>query len=339
MKLQRFSGNPILSPETKNAWESAVATNPGAWYDEQNDEVILLYRAAGDDPAHVIHFGLATSRDGYHFTRVSDKPVLSPSVDGFDAGCVEDPRIVKMGDWYYVTYAVRTFPPGQYWLPVAEQAYQREAAPADFPWILRENATATGLALTKDFKHWIRAGRITDPLLDDRDVMIFPEKIHGQYAMIHRPASWIGEEYGTDNPAMWIAFSDDLLSWKSSRLLAKAHFPWEGKKVGGSTPPIRTREGWLLLYHAVGVDQYYRIGAMLLDLDDPTIIRCRTYDSIFEPEKDYETKGYYNGVVFPCGAIVKNDTLMMYYGGADKYVGIATCKLDELVQYLLACPV
>ncbi len=115
MKLQRFEGNPILSPEPAHAWESLVATNPGAWYDPASGLVKLLYRAAGDDAEHRIHFGLAVSEDGYHFERTSDQPVFSPSEDGFDAGCVEDPRIVQLGDWLYITYAARPFPPGRYW--------------------------------------------------------------------------------------------------------------------------------------------------------------------------------------------------------------------------------
>jgi predicted GH43/DUF377 family glycosyl hydrolase len=105
MKLTRYEGNPILSPVANHWWESSVTTNPGAWYDQETKQVLMLYRAASNDDQHQIRFGLATSKDGYHFERDSDQPVFSPSLDGFDAGCVEDPRIVKMGDWYYVTYA------------------------------------------------------------------------------------------------------------------------------------------------------------------------------------------------------------------------------------------
>lgn len=100
MKLQRYEGNPILSPNPANEWESIVATNPGAWYDEDSKKVYLLYRAAGEDAEHKIYLGLAISKDGYHFERMSDRPVFSPSADGFDAGCVEDPRIIKMGEYY-----------------------------------------------------------------------------------------------------------------------------------------------------------------------------------------------------------------------------------------------
>lgn len=338
MKLTRYEGNPIISPLPGSDWESLVSTNPGAWYDEAEHKVRLIYRAAGDDEAHRIHFGLAESKDGYHFERVSDRPIFSPSLDGFDAGCVEDARIIKIGEWFYITYASRPFPPGRYWLNVDHQASFSASLPADFPWMLRNNQTSTGLALTKDFKTWIRPGRLTSPLVDDRDVILFPEKIKGRYVMLHRPMNWVGPEYGTEYPAMWISYADDLLQWQDSRLLARAEFEWENKKIGGNTPPIKTPHGWLTLYHAVGKEGHYRLGAMLLDLEDPSIIHYRSRDWLLQPEEWYETQGFYPGLCFPCGKVILGDTLFVYYGGADKYVGLATCKLDDLFDYLLSCP-
>lgn len=337
VKFERYAGNPILSPNPANAWESLVTTNPGAWYDEERGEVNMLYRAAGHDEEHVIHFGLARSKDGFHFERASDLPVFSPSLDGFDAGCVEDPRIVKMGEWYYVTYAARPFHVGKYWGGGTYRDWQR---PAEAPLLLRENATSTGLAMTRDFKSWIRAGRLSHPLLDDRDVILFPEKVGGKFVMLHRPCDWVGPQYGTEHPAIWISSSEDLLGnfGDHSRLLAKAQFPWECK-IGGSTPPIKTAHGWLTIYHAVGPDKYYRLGAFLLDLDDPSRVLYRTRDWLMQPEADYEIDGFYEGVVFPCGNVVIGDTLFLYYGGADRFVGVATCPLQQLIDYLLTCPV
>ncbi|HPY77825.1 MAG TPA: hypothetical protein PLQ45_08295 [Anaerohalosphaeraceae bacterium] len=339
MKLIRYKNNPILSPNPKNSWESFVTTNPGAWYDPDEGQVKMLYRAAGEDEEHVIRFGLAVSQNGYDFQRVSDRPVFGPSADGFDAGCVEDPRIVKMGSYYYITYAARFYPPGKYWL-VAGKPQKWKNSPSEFPYAVRENATATGLAITRDFKTWIRAGRMTHPLVDDRDVILFPEKIGGKFVMLHRPMDWTGPQYGTTDPAMWISFSEDLLVWSESTLLAKAEYDWE-YKIGGNTPPIRTRHGWLTLYHAVGEDRYYRLGAFLLDLNDPSKLTHRTRDWILQPEEPFETQGCYDGggVVFPCGKVVIKDTLFVYYGAADKYIGLATCKLNDLLDYLLKCPV
>ena len=96
MKLKKFAGNPILSPIPSNTWENLVVCNPAAWYED--GVFYLLYRAAGDDEDHLIHIGLATSKDGFEFSRVQDSPVLSPTIGSFDAGSVEDPRVVKFGD-------------------------------------------------------------------------------------------------------------------------------------------------------------------------------------------------------------------------------------------------
>ncbi len=192
--------------------------------------------------------------------------------------------------------------------------------------MLRTNATWTGLALTRDFREWIRLGPITHGLDDNRDVILFPEKVGGKFVLLHRPTNLFGPEYDLEHPAMWISFSDDLLNWKRGQVLAKGEFEWEGGKIGGNTPPIRTEHGWLTLYHAVGADGHYRLGAMLLDLENPAIVRYRTRDWLLQPEEWYELEGYYPGVCFPCGKVVIGDTLFVYYGGADKYVGLATCR-------------
>lgn len=331
MKLIKSQANPIIKPHPDHPWESLVTCNPGAWYEDGT--FYLLYRGAGHDEAHVIHLGLATSKDGIHFERVSNKPVLSPTPESFDSGCVEDPRIVKFGDLFYVTYAYRPFPPGQYWL---KKSYDHGWPLKEAPVGLQYNQTNTGLAISKDLKTFKKLGRITKHALDDRDVILFPEKINGKYVMLHRPVEWVGESYGTDVPSIWLAYSDDLMSWTDDVLLAKPEFTWELKKMGGSTPPLKTKHGWLVIYHGVSKeDGQYRVGAMLLDLHDPTKIISRLKHYIMEPEFPYETDGYYTGCVFPTGNVIVDDTLYVYYGGADRYVCVATCKLDELLNELL----
>lgn len=338
MKLKRYEGNPILSSKPENAWEDLAVFNPAAWYDEAKDEALLLYRAAESHPEYKCYFGLAKSKDGYEFERVSDEPALAPSGDAFDGATIQDPRMVKMGEWFYITYAARHYPFGQFWVSDSDR-YFPPPRPDEFPRYLRKNATLTGLLLTKDFQTFIRAGTLTDPLLDDRDVVLFPEKVGGKFVMLHRPLEWVGAEYGTDFPAIWISTADDLLGFRESKLLAKRQFDWEADKIGANTPPIKTEHGWLVLYHAVGADKFYRLGALLLDLEDPSQVRYRSRDWLMQPEEDYEIEGYYRGCVFPCGKVVIDGTLFVYYGAADKYVGLATCELQELVDYLLTCPI
>jgi len=144
MKLQRYKGNPVLSPNPNNSWENCVTTNPGAWYEESEGTVYMLYRAAGEDVEHKVYFGLAVSKNGYDFERVSDEPVLGPSENGFDAGCVEDARIVKFGEYYYVTYASRMFPPGQYWKKIHDRRYACPECPEEFPWSQPHNRKDSG---------------------------------------------------------------------------------------------------------------------------------------------------------------------------------------------------
>lgn len=332
MKLKKFEGNPILSPNPENTWENLVVCNPAACY--ENGKFYLLYRAAGNDKEHYIYIGLAESEDGFNFKRVSDKPVLSPTPNSFDAGSVEDPRIVKFDDEYYMTYAFRPYPPGRYW----ENAYDVIETPEHncfAPKCLRENVGNTALAVTKDFRHFKKIGRLTHPSLDDRDVIIFPEKINGKFYMLHRPKNYVGAEYGTDYPSIWIKASDDLMSWDvPSKLLLKGEAEWE-VKVGGNTPPIKTESGWLLLYHGVDKNFTYRVGACLLDLNDPTKVLYKTQHFIMEPETSFEKNGLYKwGVVFPTGAIVRNDELYVYYGASDQWCCVATCKLSELIDFV-----
>ena len=335
MKLQKYENNPVLTPNSANAWENLVTTNPGAWY--ENGTFYLLYRAAGNDKEHVIRFGLATSRDGFRFKRESDQPVFTPSQDGYDSGCVEDPRIVKFGENYYVTYAYRPFPPGEYW-KFADDEVLLPPSDCFTPLAVRRNLGNTALATTKDFRSWRRLGRLTSPCLDDRDVILFPEQVGGRYVMLHRPKEYIGEKYGPKFPAIWIKFSEDLLEWenKPSHLLIEGiEGTWE-EKIGGSTPPLKTDDGWLVLYHGVdcGGTGLYRVGALLLDLNDPLKVLARTPEPILEPEFDYETEGFYNGCVFPTGNVIVNDTLYVYYGAADRNVGVAVCPVSELLRHL-----
>jgi predicted GH43/DUF377 family glycosyl hydrolase len=169
---------------------------------------------------------------------------------------------------------------------------------------------------------------------------LFPERIGGKFALIHRPLEWVGPDYGTQEACAWISLADDLLGFPQapSRLLIKNKYPWEVYKLGVNTPPIRTPHGWFTLYHAVGQDRFYRLGALLLDLEDPSRVLHRTPHWLMEPDTDYEIEGFYRGVCFPCGTAVINGTLFVYYGGGDKYCAVATCPFDALLDHLRSCP-
>ena len=332
MKLVRCKQNPILKPNPANQWEELCVLNPAAIYNELDKKFYMIYRAAGNDKTHLIHLGLAISDDGVNFTRQSDNPLISGDPNGLDAGGCEDPRLVKMGDYFYLTYASRPFPPGQYWREDKEYfGFQPEYGPK----VLIYNNTLTHLAISKDLKKWKKLGPITDPHYDDRDVVIFPEKINGKFYMLSRAMERCGKGFPNKNPAIWLSFSDDLLNWDNYSLLMEGQTWWEDKKIGTSTAPLKTKDGWLVLYHGVSSkDDAYRVGAILLDLNDPTKIIARTKDYLLEPEEEYETNGYYNGCVFPTAIVPKDDMYYIYYGAGDKVICLATVKQDELLRYL-----
>jgi len=335
MKLTKYSGNPIISPNPSHQWENLATCNPGVVYDGKLFH--MLYRAAGDDEDHVIRFGYAVSEDGFHFKR-HPFPVFGPSMDGPDSGCVEDPRIHKFHDEYYITCAYRPMAPGKYWTFPHDVVRLPECGP-DAPSVYARNIANTGLAVTSDFRSFRRLGRITKPVLDDRDVIFFPEKIDENYVMIHRPKEYVGSRYGPEYPAIWLKCSDDLMDWEdkpSHLLMTGRNATWE-EKIGGSAPPILTDSGWLMLYHGVsdGGTSKYCVGAALLDKDNPLKIIAKSPIPILCPEEPYETQGLYNGCVFPVGNVVVDGTLFVYYGAADKYVGVATCPVQMLLDYLL----
>ncbi len=341
-KFQKYKNNPILRPHPDHQWENLCVLNPGVIYDEANQEFVMLYRAGGDEFEHYIRLGKAVSKDGFCFTRCSDKPNFDVDVNDADGGCVEDPRIVKMDDIYYITYASRAYYPGKYWIgPEKYYAqYDQVEKSLETPRFIHKNSTVTYLAMTRDFETYKRLGRITDARKDNRDVILFPEKVNGKYVRLSRPYKM--EVNGKKiNPSVFISFSDDLIEWDEEEFLFSGEQEWESEKVGGSCPPIRTPYGWLEIYHGVSNEpRTYHVGAVMLDLNDPRKILARTKTPLMSPEESYELETFldckgFPKVVFPCGNVVKDDVLYVYYGTGDMYVCVATASFSELCNYLM----
>ena len=334
MRFTKYANNPILTRNPSNQWEELCVLNPAVIYDDAKKQFVMLYRAAGNDKQHYIYIGLATSKDGIHFERQSDKPLIAPDVNGADGGGIEDPRLVKIEDYYFLTYASRPFAPGQYWREDKEYfGFQPKAGPK----VLIYNDTETHLAVSKDLVNWKKLGRITDSRQDDRDVVIFPEKVNGKYVKLSRAMYKCGKGFSNKKPAIWISFSEDLLEWpREETLLYQGIEDWEDAKVGASCPPVKTDKGWLFIYHGVSEkDKNYRVGAMLLDLKDPTKILARTKDFLMEPEFPFETDGFYSGCVFPTGIVEVKDEYYIYYGAGDQCICLATVKKQALLDELL----
>jgi len=175
--------------------------------------------------------------------------------------------------------------------------------------------------------NWAKPVLISHPGEDDKDACLFPEKIRGEYVIIHRAGDEIDLSFHSN-----LHFGDS--NWlEEYRWIAPRKGMWDSKKVGIAAPPIKTKKGWLILYHGVSGDGVYRVGAVLTDLHDLTKIISRTDEPIFEPEAEYEKVGQISNVVFPCGAVVIDEKIFMYYGGADSVIGVATGETEKLLKF------
>jgi len=335
----RCPENPIVVPGLYD-WRMAAVFNPGVLLDDDG-RFYMYERAAGQLRPFHCYIGMLDSDDGVHFTHVRDTPVFTPAMAGSKYGSVQDPRVVRIEGVYYMTYAFRPYA----WNCDPTGLGVPESTQAEYPGFNgkpEENMTRSGIAVSPDRVRWEHKFWPTPAECDDRDVILFPEKIAGQFALLRRPLQFVGPRYGTDNPGIWICFSRDLEHWTAPELIAKPLYTWEDGRIGGSTPPLRTPQGWLVLYHGVEHQHpptrrvVYRLGAMLLDLDDPRKVLARTKRFIMEPETYYEKFGLYiPNVIFPTGNVVKDGLLHLYYGVCDTAIALATVPLDELVAHVL----
>ena len=331
MKLHRHPANPIVVPGVYN-YRRVSVFNPGVIYD--NGEFLMYERAAGSLSPFKTSIGLLRSKDGVSFDIASDTPVFTAEMLGFPDGSVEDARVVKIDDTFYMCYALQ---------PYAFDCRPTGIAVPDYyphpEWEANNVApmlTRSGIAVSKDGVNFEQLCYTTPADIDDRDNALFPEKIGGRFAILRRPMQYVGEQYGTNMPGIWIAFSDDLHNWSQPELVATAQVPeWEGLKIGAAATPLRTRDGWLVLYHGVCAESVYRVGALMLDLDDPRKVVARTKKPIMEPEFYYEKTGLViNNTVFPAANIIHDGKVYIYYGCCDTSIALATVPLDELLSYM-----
>ncbi|MEX2052476.1 MAG: hypothetical protein WD991_02165 [Candidatus Paceibacterota bacterium] len=307
--FERAPQNPIITPNKNNAWEAKATFNPAAL--RIGNKTHILYRTLSED--NTSYIGYASSKDGVNIDERSEKPVYSPREDfeskkiaGANSGC-EDPRLTKIGKNIYMCYT----------------AFDGVGPPR----VAITSITETDF-LSKNW-NWAKPVLITPAGFDDKDTCIFPEKTKGHYFILHRVENELCGDYLKS-----LNFEKDSIQ-KCIRIMGPRVNTWDSAKVGICAPPLRTPSGWLLLYHGVSdTHNTYRVGAVLLDLDDPGIVLSRIADPIFEPEEAYEKIGVVNNVVFPCGMAVKDKTLYIYYGGADTVVGVATINLNIILKAL-----
>jgi len=334
MLIKRALENPIVVPGVHDFRRAAVF-NPGVIYED--GEFLMYERAAGGLRPFQTSIGLLRSKDGINFTIESDKPVFTAEMLGFPGGSVEDARVVKIDGLFYMCYALQPYSFDCWPTGIALPNYYPEHYPEWAETNTEPMITRSGIAVSEDGINFKQLCYTTPAEIDDRDNALFPEKIGGKFAILRRPMQYVGPEYGTDQPGIWISFSDDLMEWEKPELVATAENPsWEGLKIGAAATPLKTNEGWLVLYHGVDSNSVYRVGALMLDLDDPRKVVGRTKNFIMEPEFYYERFGLViNNTVFPTANLVHNGDVYIYYGCCDTSIALATVPLDELVAHVM----
>ena len=321
--LQKAEENPILAPRPENHWEANQTFNPAAFV--KDGKVHILYRALGHDG--ISRLGYAKSEDGISITDRSDRPaymarstqhddVADPimySSGGGWGGC-EDPRLVCIGDRVFMTF-------------VAFDGWG--SVQMALSWIDLNDF------LNKKWK-WKKPVFLSPPGEVHKNWVLFPEKIKGKFAILHSISPRVLVDY-FDSLDEFDARDGRTYYIRSRYSRNSGEKRWDSWVRGAGPPPIKTKYGWLLLYH--GMDEYdpdrYKIGAMILDAKDPTKVLYRSQYPILEPDEAYENQGHKGGVIYSCGAVVVDGQLLVYYGGADTVVCVAMADLDTFLEALV----
>lgn len=311
--VKKIINNPIISPRKENFWESWQTFNPAAVLIK--DKVHFVYRAIGNDG--VSRFGYANSKSGFELDERDSFPAYQDSgfrreyayhsaSGGSWSGC-EDPRMTQIDDKIYITYTSCNGGLRVGLLSIKVSDFLKR----EWNWSQPKLISPAG----EVHKNWV----------------IFPEKINGKYAILH-----------SISPEISIAYRKSL-DFKDGECIRSHYHPgepskeWDSYLRGPGPTPIKTKHGWLLFYHAMNHDDMgkYKIGAMLLDLKDPTKILHRSQKPILEPTESYEMNGYKPGVIYALGSVIKGDKIILYYGGADSYVCAAYANLEEFLKELI----
>ena len=296
--IHRWEGNPIISEQNVDFPFADICNAGAVKFEGEYILLVTVENLAGD---YCIH--LARSGDGRRFT-VEEAPVLGKTKEEpfalYEDHGVMDARVTLLEDTYYLVY----------------------------------NATSSrgfrlGLAKTQDFQSFERVALISEP--DTKAGVLFPRKIRGQYARLERP--WAGA-------SIWVSYSDDLLYWGGYRavMTPRGGF-WDPNRIGAATPPLEIDEGWLLIYYGIkdtSAGPLFRLGAAILEAEDPTVVKGRSNIPILSPRERYERIGDVPNLVFSCGAVIEPDReVKLYYGAANSCICLGTTGLDEVVQNCL----
>lgn len=320
LKLVRHENNPVLTPRTHLHWDARAAFNPSALL--LDGKVHIVYRAVGHDD--ISRIGYALSSDGFKIDDRLDHPIYNPSfaptnkelpkIDyssgGGTAGGFEDPRLTEIDGRIYMIYTAFD---GWSSLRLALTSIAKE----DF--------------LSHNWR-WRKPVLISPPGEIHKNWVLFPSKIGGKYAILTGVS-----------PRVQVAYFNSL-DELDGKTFIKSDKPtsnhklkqWDNWMRGTGPAPIPTKDGWLVLYHAMDLrdPNRYKMGAMVLDLHHPEKIKYRSKEPILEPDMPYENEGFKSGVVYSCGAVVKDGALIIYYGGADTVICVAAANFEHFMREL-----
>ncbi len=249
----------------------------------------------------ISHLRMVCSDDGVHFYEPTDRPTKIFGQGPLETFGIEDCRVSLIDGIYHLTYTQ-----------------------------VSENGVGVGLMRTRDWRTFDRVGMILPP--HNKDCCLFEEKINGKYYCLHRPSSvFVGGNY------IWLASSPDTLHWGGHHcLLRTREGMWDSARVGAGAAPIKTEAGWLQIYHGADANHRYSLGAVLLDLEDPSKVLARSDEPLLEPVADYEMRGFFGNVVFTNGHLVNGDEITMYYGASDEVICGAKLSIQDILVQLEA---
>lgn len=246
----------------------------------------------------ISHLRVLFSTDGVNFEETTEYPPIFGQ-GTYESYGIEDCRVSQIKDTYYLTYTM-----------------------------VSSNGVGVGLKTTLDWKKFKSHGMIFSP--HNKDCAIFEETVNGKYYAFHRPSSpELGGNY------MWVAESMDGMHWGNHKCIARTRPDrFDSARLGAGAAPIKTEKGWLAIYHGADHQHRYCLGALLLDLEDPSKVLSRSEVPIMEPEEAYEKVGFFGEVIFTNGHVIDGDDIHMYYGASDEHVALATLSISEILKTL-----
>ncbi len=330
----------ILEP-TDLEFENLAVINPTCI--REGESVHMFYRAVRE--GNYSSVGYCRLDGPLNVAERAKEPIIAPEFD-YEMHGIEDPRIALIDGVYYLFYMA--YDGRNVWA-----AYATSSDMKDFK---KKGVVTAGISYaeaSRIFRQSDMPGRYLNfgiydkcegdtrdtVLLWGKDTFLFPEKINGKFALIHRVLPEIQVIYFDDFQDLTPEFWREHLGQLSDYIILNSRYWFESRCIGGGPTPIETKEGWLFIYHAVEdtkQGKVYRAGAALLDRDNPCRVIGRLDEPLFSPEEKWEKKGIVNNVVFPTGTAIFDERLYIYYGAADERIAVVSLDLKELLDELMS---